>query len=157
MIFESILERPHSNDMTQSNQGFWSDFRDFLMRGNVIDLAVAVVIGGAFGKIISSLVEDIITPALLNPALKAANVDQLQNLSANGIKYGLFLAAILNFLVIALCIFAVIRSFEKAQRRLSRRNAIESTEAPPDPALVLQERTAEALERLSRALESRNL
>lgn len=50
--------------------GFLKDFGDFLMQGNVVDLAVAVVIGGAFGKIIGSLVEDIITPALLNPAMK---------------------------------------------------------------------------------------
>ncbi len=58
--------------MTRGNGGFWADFRKFLMQGNVIDLAVAVIIGGAFGKIITSFVEDIVTPAILNPALQAA-------------------------------------------------------------------------------------
>jgi len=60
--------------MTRGNSGFIADFRKFLMRGNVIDLAVAVIIGGAFGKIITSLVEDIITPVILTPALEAANL-----------------------------------------------------------------------------------
>ncbi|MEO0352889.1 MAG: MscL family protein, partial [Cyanobacteria bacterium P01_A01_bin.15] len=52
-----------------------NDFRDFLLRGNVVDLAVAVVIGGAFGAVITSFIEDIITPLLLSPALRAANVE----------------------------------------------------------------------------------
>jgi len=73
--------------MARSNGGgFWADFRKFIMRGNVIDLAVAVVIGGAFGKIVTSFVEDLITPIILNPALQAAKVQDLQNLSINGIK-----------------------------------------------------------------------
>lgn len=142
--------------MARSNGGFWADFQAFLMRGNVLDLAVAVVIGAAFSKIVSSFVEDVITPALLSPALKAAQVDQLQNLSVNGVKYGLFLAAILNFLVVSFCLFLVIRIFEKAQRRFFRQAAIEET-PPADPSFLLQERTTEALERLARTLESRNL
>ena len=77
--------------------GFMQDFRAFIMNGNVIDLAVAVVIGGAFGKIVTSLIEDIITPLLLNPALKAANVEDLAKLQINGIKYGVFLASVINF------------------------------------------------------------
>lgn len=157
MICLVILQRIDVKTMAQSNEGLLASFRAFLMRGNVIDLAVAVIIGGAFSKIISSLVEDIITPALLTPALKAAKVDQLQNLSINGIKYGVFLAAVLNFLVIAFCIFLLIRAFEKAQRRFSRQNAMEKAAAPADPAVVLQERTAESLDRLARALESRKI
>ena len=61
--------------------GMIKEFKDFAMRGNVIDLAVGVVIGGAFNKIVSSLVEDIITPAILTPALKAANSDPIESLS----------------------------------------------------------------------------
>ncbi len=138
-----------------TNGGFWADFQKFITRGNVIDLAVAVVIGGAFGKIVESFVGDIITPALLTPALKAAGVDGIEKLSANGVKYGLFLSAVINFLVIALVIFLVIRAFEKAKRRLSRHEAIEET--PADPTVVAQERTVAALDRLSSALEARNL
>lgn len=141
--------------MTRTNGGFLADFQKFIMRGNVIDLAVAVIIGGAFGKIVESFVGDIITPALLTPALQAAGVDGIEKLSANGIKYGLFLAAIINFLVIAFVIFLMIRAFEKAKKRLFRQEVVE--EAAPDPVVVAQERTASALDRLSRALETRNL
>jgi len=81
--------------MANGNGGFWADFQKFINQGNVLDLAIAVVIGGAFGKIVSSLVEDVITPALLTPALQAAGVNQIQNLTtANGVKYGLFLSAV---------------------------------------------------------------
>ena len=141
--------------MTRTNGGFLADFQKFILRGNVIDLAVAVIIGGAFGKIVESFVGDIITPALLTPALKAAGVDGIEKLSTNGIKYGLFLAAIINFVVIALVIFLVIRAFEKAKKRFSRHEGVE--EAAADPVVIAQERTASALDRLSRALETRSL
>lgn len=58
--------------------GFMKDFGDFIMQGNVVDLAVAVVIGAAFGKIVSSLIEDLITPLILNPALEAAGVKDIR-------------------------------------------------------------------------------
>jgi large conductance mechanosensitive channel len=95
---------------------FMTDFRDFLLRGNVVDLAVAVVIGGAFGAVITSFIEDIITPLLLSPALKAANVEDIASLSANGIKYGVFLSTVINFVVIAFILFAIIRTFERMKR-----------------------------------------
>ncbi|BAU10765.1 large conductance mechanosensitive channel protein [Leptolyngbya sp. NIES-3755] len=132
-----------------ARSGFLADFQKFLMQGNVIDLAVAVIIGGAFGKIVTSFVEDIITPLILNPALKAAQVDSLQNLSYQGIKYGLFLASILNFLVIAFSIFVMIRAFEKAKRKFVRQEAIEEAVAPADPVVVSQERLTDAIERLT--------
>jgi len=145
--------------MTRTNGGFWADFRKFVFRGNVIDLAVAVIIGSAFNKIVESLVGDIITPALLQPALTAVGADDISKLSANGIKYGVFLATVINFLVIALVIFLIIRAFEKAKNRLTRtRQTAIAEEAPVlDAAIVAQERTAAALDRLSRALETRNL
>jgi large conductance mechanosensitive channel len=132
-----------------ARSGFLADFQKFLMQGNVIDLAVAVIIGGAFGKIVTSFVEDIITPLILNPALQAARVNDLQSLAVNGIKYGVFLASILNFLVIALSIFVMIRAFEKAKRRFSRQEAIEDAAAPPDPVVLSQERLTDAIERLT--------
>ncbi len=144
--------------MTRATSGFIADFRKFLMRGNVIDLAVAVIIGAAFGKIITSLVEDIITPVLLTPALKAANVDDLQNLSVNGIKYGVFLAAIINFLVISFCIFLLIRAFEKAQRKFVRSGEAAAAEAAsPDPTVIAQERLTSALDKLTTTIESRQV
>jgi large conductance mechanosensitive channel len=142
--------------MARSNGGILADFQAFLAQGNVVDLAVAVIIGGAFGKIISSLVEDIITPAILTPALKAAKVDDLKNLSWDGIKYGSFLAAVINFFVIAFCIFILIRMFEKAKKRMSRQEAIAAeVAAAADPAIVSQERLITAVERLTSTIESR--
>lgn len=135
--------------------GFLADFRDFILRGNVIDLAVAVVVGGAFNKIIDSLVTDIITPLILQPALKAANVEQLSALTAGGIKYGLFLAAILNFLVIAFVIFLLIRAIEKAKRRFSREEELAAEEAPPTAELVATERLTTAVEHLTEVMEQR--
>jgi large conductance mechanosensitive channel len=133
--------------------GFLSGFRDFIMQGNVIDLAVAVIIGAAFSKIIDSLVADIITPVILNPAMKAAGVDRLSELSAGGVQYGLFLAAVLNFLVIAFCIYALVQAFEKAKKRLIRQKAL--ADEAPDANLVAQERLTGAIERLTNVMETR--
>jgi large conductance mechanosensitive channel len=133
--------------------GFLAGFRDFIMRGNVVDLAVAVVIGGAFGKIIESLVADLITPAILNPAMKAAGVDKLSDLSAGGVQYGLFLAAVLNFLVIAFCIYVLVQAFEKAKRRFRREEAAAAPEV--DPVVASQEKLTSAMERLTEVMENR--
>lgn len=144
--------------MTRSNGGFWADFRKFVVQGNVVDLAVAVVIGGAFGKIIESFVGDIITPAILSPALQAANVDNLSSLVIPGtaIKYGSFLATVINFVVIAFSIFLVIRAYEKLKRRFERQEAVEEA-AAPDPGIAVQQQTADALNRLAQAMENRGI
>ncbi|EAZ92578.1 large conductance mechanosensitive channel protein MscL [Crocosphaera chwakensis] len=141
--------------MARRTRGLLADFRDFIMRGNVIDLAVAVIIGGAFGKIINSLVEDIITPAILNPAMEASGVEKLSELSINGIQYGLFLAAVLNFLVIAFCLFLIIRSFEMAKKRLIRQEEA-IAEEQIDQAVATQERLTTAMERLADTIERQN-
>ena len=83
--------------------GFVKEFKEFALKGNVVDLAVAVIIGAAFGKIISSLIDDVITPLLLKPALDAAHLTNLNELVIFGsVKYGNFVAAIINFVIIAL-------------------------------------------------------
>ena len=138
---------------TQAAGGFWAGFRDFIMRGNVVDLAVAVVIGAAFSKIIDSLVGDIITPAILNPAMEAAGVDRLADLSAEGIQYGLFIAAVLNFLVIAFCIYLLIQAFEKVKKRIIRQETL--AEEAPDATVVTEERLIVAIERLTQAIEAK--
>ncbi len=110
------------------------EFRDFTSRGNPLDLAVAVVIGAAFNAIISSLVADIITPALLNPAMQAARVDQLSNLSYNGITYGNFLAAVLQFLIVAFVMFLLIRTMNRIVKKQA-----EKPVAPPAEIALLTE------------------
>lgn len=99
------------------------ELKAFLFRGNIVDLAVAVVIGGAFGAIIKSFVEDIITPLILNPALEAANVKNIADLAWNGVKYGSFLSAIINFLIIGTAMFFVVKAAEKAMPKKVKEEA----------------------------------
>lgn len=97
------------------------EFKDFIMRGNVVDLAVAVVIGAAFAAIVSSLVDNVITPLLLAPALKAAHLENVDQLAWGTVKYGLFLAAVIKFVIVAFILFVIIKSFK----------AIENKKVPP--------------------------
>jgi large conductance mechanosensitive channel len=98
--------------------GFFKEFKEFAVKGNVIDLAVGVVIGGAFTKIVNSLVEDVITPAILNPALKAINAENLAQLElgTTGIKYGSFLASFISFAVVAFALFLMIKGINKLKK-----------------------------------------
>ena len=89
--------------------GYIKDFRTFALKGNVIDLAIAVIIGAAFGAIVSSLVEDIITPLLLTPALNATGAADIEHLTWGAVKYGKFLAAVIKFIVVALVLFSIIK------------------------------------------------
>jgi large conductance mechanosensitive channel len=113
--------------------GFVKEFRDFAVKGNVIDLAIAVIIGAAFTAIITSLVTDVITPLILQPALKAAGVEDLNKLSWGAVKYGNFLAAILNFVIIALIVFLIIKGINSLKEK--------KKEVPKEPELTLSEKT----------------
>ena len=130
---------------TSSIGSFANDFKEFLMRGNVVDLAVAVVIGAAFSAIVSSLIEDIITPLLLNPALEAAGVEDIANLSWNGVKYGSFLAAVINFVVIGFVLFLIVRLYERFKRK--EEIAAEPEITPIEKLDATMIRLAETLER----------
>lgn len=96
--------------------GLVQEFKDFAFKGNVVDLAVAVIIGGAFGKIISSFVDDVITPLLLNPALEAAHLKNISELMWHGVKYGNFLSAVISFLIVAIVLFMVIKAVSKVSK-----------------------------------------
>ncbi len=97
--------------------GLIKEFKDFALKGNVVDLAVAVIIGGAFGAIVSSLVDDVITPLLLNPALKAAHAENIDSLTWGAVKYGKFLASIIKFIVIAIVLFALIKAANSTKKK----------------------------------------
>ncbi|WP_425386779.1 large conductance mechanosensitive channel protein MscL [Cyanobium gracile] len=122
---------------------FLSDFKDFINKGNVVDLAVAVVIGGAFGKVVDAVVSLVMT-SLLEPALKAAQVD-----SINAWPAGSVIVALINFLVIAFVVFLIVRAIEAMKRQEEARAA----DAGPDPQAEL----AAAANRLAEALERRAL
>ncbi len=132
------------NRAVNSAGGFMRDFQAFLMRGNVVDLAVAVIIGGAFGAVVNSFIADIVTPLILTPALTAAGVEDISELTANGVKYGLFLSAILNFVVIAFVIFVMVRIFERAKRK-------EEVEAAAEPSV--EEKLNETLTQLTEVMD----
>lgn len=106
--------------------GFLKDFKAFALKGNVVDLAVAVIIGAAFSAIVSSLVEDVITPLLLNPVMDRLGVKDINNLVWGTVKYGNFLAAIIKFLVVALVLFGVIKGLASLQKK--------KEEAPAGPS-----------------------
>lgn len=97
--------------------GFAKEFKEFAVKGNVIDLAVGVIIGGAFGKIVTSFIEDIITPLLLNPALKAAGVTKIEDWAPGGIFLGKFLNAVLTFIVIAFVIFWMVKAINSLKKK----------------------------------------
>lgn len=98
--------------------GFVKEFKEFAIKGNVVDLAIGVVIGAAFGKIVTSLIEDVITPLVLNPVMNAAHLKNLNELVILGtVKYGNFLAAIINFLVVAFVLFLIIKAINKMKAK----------------------------------------
>ncbi len=114
--------------------GFVKEFKEFAMQGSMVDLAIGVVIGAAFGKIVTSLVEDVITPLLLAPALKAAGVDSLEKLQSGGVFYGKFLAAVLGFIVVAFVLFLVIKAINNIKKKQA-----EAPAAPPADITLLTE------------------
>ncbi len=92
------------------------EFRDFAMRGNVIDLAVAVIIGGAFGKIVSSLVDDIIMP-LIGLIIGGIDFNSLAfKVGSAQVKYGTFIQNVVDFLIIAFVIFLMVRAMNKMKK-----------------------------------------
>jgi len=113
---------------------FASEFKEFAMRGNVVDLAVGVVIGAAFGKIVSSLVGDVVMPAL-SPILGSVNFSDLAlQIATNAqgkpvlLRYGSFLQTIFEFLIIAFSIFVVLKGINQLKRP-----APPAADAPPPP------------------------
>ncbi|MGM9799749.1 MAG: large-conductance mechanosensitive channel protein MscL [Muribaculaceae bacterium] len=128
---------------------FIQDFKEFAMRGNVIDMAVGVIIGGAFGKIVTSLVNDVIMPAIslftgdvnftnLKWTLRDAVVNEAGETvsEAVSLQYGMFIQNIVDFLIIALCIFVAIRMLSKLKKKEE-----EAPAAPaPEPAPSAEEK-----------------
>ena len=110
------------------------DFKKFAMRGNVIDLAVGVIIGAAFSKIVSSLTDDVITPLILKPALDWAHLTNLEEFKIFGtVKIGVFLSATINFIIVAWVLFIVVKLINSAKKKEEAAPAA----PPPPPADVV--------------------
>jgi large conductance mechanosensitive channel len=110
------------------------EFREFALRGNVIDLAIGVIIGAAFGKIIASLVNDVIMP-LLNPVMPGGDWRTME--IGPGVKIGAFLGTVLDFVIVALVIFMLVKIINSAKRKEEDKPA-PAAELPPDIKLLAE-------------------
>lgn len=152
------------------------EFRDFVLRGNVLDLAVGIIIGAAFTAIVNSLVADIINPVIGillgnvdvsnifvvlrdgTPAGPYPSIEVARAAGANVIAIGLFIQAIINFVIVAFVLFLILRSFNRMMELTRRRKAEVVVETPPaDPAVVAQQNLTASIERLNANLERRPL
>ncbi len=153
----------------KKKSAFWSDFRKFIMRGNVLDLAVAVVVGGAFNKIVSGLVSYIINP-FVGIFMKEGSLDTIKTVitptvyAEDGVTvvtdevailWGTWLQTILDFLIIALVIFIIVRSINKAEKALHARQLAEQAEADKKAA-EKAEAEKKAADAAAKALEDEN-
>lgn len=139
------------------------EFREFILRGNVLDLAVGIILGGAFGTIVNSLVNDIIMPPIgmllggvdfsnLFIDLSGTGYPSLAAAQAAGaptINYGLFINALISFLIIALAVFAIVKAYNTAMKRFEKK---QEEAAPAGP--TTEEKLNATLERLAAALEA---
>jgi large conductance mechanosensitive channel len=111
------------------------EFRDFAMKGNVVDLAVGVIIGAAFGKIVESMVGNVLMPAIA----AIGGAPDFKSLKAGPIQYGAFLQTVVDFLIIAACLFAVIKALNMAKKRFEKEAAAAPPPAPPQSEVYLRE------------------
>jgi len=130
----------------EKQKQFWRDFRAFISRGNVLDMAIGIIIGSAFTAIVTSIVGDIFTPLLAKllggisfSELKLVLTPAAGDVAETAIRYGVFLEKVIYFLLVALVVFIVIRQLGKLKRK--------KEEAPPkpDPQLVLLEEIRDLL------------
>ncbi|NJM45634.1 MAG: large conductance mechanosensitive channel protein MscL [Alkalinema sp. RU_4_3] len=152
-----------------ASSGFIADFKKFLLQGNAVDLAVAFIVGGAFSKIVTALVDKLFMPILsmitpggdwktwmipLGGMMKVPNPDKAGEMIevAKGLYIGEILGEVINFVSIAFVVFLMIRALEKAKTKFQRQQAVAGEAAPE---VLLQERMANTLDRLADVLEKR--
>ncbi|MGN0650998.1 MAG: large-conductance mechanosensitive channel protein MscL [Oscillospiraceae bacterium] len=147
--------------MADKKKTIFQEFKEFITRGNVLDMAVGVIVGGAFTKIANSLVSDLLMPALgmitgkidmaeLKIVLAAAELDEAGEVIKEelAIRYGVFLDAIINFLLIALAIFIVVKIANTVRAKFEKKKAEEPAPEPkPDPQIVLLTEIRDALKK----------
>jgi len=123
--------------------GLLSEFREFALKGNVVDLAVGVIIGAAFGKIVAALVDNVLMPPI---GFLIGGVD-FKDLAINMgtqakpvlIKYGLFIQTIIDFAIIAFVLFMVIKAMNTVKKRFEKEAAAAAPSAPPQSEIYLKE------------------
>ena len=122
--------------------GFFKEFKEFAMKGNVMDMAVGVIIGGAFGKIVSSLVDDVLMPIL---GMLTGNIDftSLAFQFGDGedaavLKYGNFIQNTVDFIIVAFCIFLMLKGIKKLNRKKVEEPAPEEPKGPTQEELLAE-------------------
>jgi large conductance mechanosensitive channel len=123
--------------------GLFKEFRDFAMRGNVVDMAVGVIIGAAFGKIVSSLVENIMMPPIgyLTGGVDfkdkvAVLIEKTDTNPGVSIQWGIFVNTVIQFVIVAFCLFLVIKAMNAAKARFEEKKAVAPPEPPADVKLL---------------------
>lgn len=115
----------------EKTKGFFAEFKAFAMRGNVIDLAVGVIIGGAFSNITTSLINDIIMPIIGIFVSENSFASLSLTIGSATITYGSFIQALLNFLIMALVVFLMVKAINRLHRK--KEDAPAEPPAPPEP------------------------
>lgn len=135
-----------SEELKKKGKGFAAEFREFIMRGNVLDLAIGVIIGGAFQSIINSLVNDIIMPLISAitggidftnwfvslDGKEYATLAQAQEAGAATLNYGTFITVVINFILMALVVFCLVKALNKVAERVKKDDAAEEAAEPTE-------------------------
>ena len=131
----------------EKKKGFFAEFKEFIARGNVMDMAVGVIIATAFGKITTSLVNDVVMPAIgylfgggdltkLNIVLQQEVLDAAGEVITPAVVIGIgtFISTIIDFILVAFVVFLVIKTINGTQRKMAKKKEEEAAEAPPEPS-----------------------
>jgi large conductance mechanosensitive channel len=137
-------------DLKEKGKGFFAEFKEFALKGNVMDMAVGVIIGGAFGNIVTALTEDFINPlissiggadvsgALRLPWVNYDAISSYEERMALSLNYGHFITTIINFLIMAFCIFLMVKAVNKITS-IGKKKEEEKPKEPPKEEVLLTE------------------
>ena len=134
---KKVVDKEKLAKVTKKGKGFMGEFKEFIMRGNVMDMAVGVIIGGAFSGIVTALTDDFINP-LINGIGGAEVGGTLKIYGGQVIKYGDFITAVINFLIMALVLFFILKGFNKLAS-IGKKEAEEAVTPKTDEAILLEE------------------
>ncbi len=134
---KKVVDKENLKKIKGKGKGFAGEFKEFIMRGNVMDMAVGVIIGGAFSGIVTALTDDVINP-LINGIGGAEVGGTLKIYGGQVIKYGDFITSIINFLIMALVLFLILKSFNKLAS-LGKKGEEEAAAPKTDETILLEE------------------
>ena len=134
---KKIVDKEKVGKLKEKGHGFFAEFKEFVMRGNVMDMAIGVIIGGAFAGIVTALTDDFINP-LINGIGGAEVGGTLKIYGGQVIKYGDFITAVINFLIMALVLFVMLKAVNKVME-LGKKEKEEEAEKKSDEVVLLEE------------------